>query len=131
MRLRSVVIYGVILAALPLIQARSPAISPDADEALENGKEGEITLASRTQVGDITLERGVYKVQHKTQGTIHLMHFKPVANPREEWTALVECDRDSSRPPAKRTDVTLTKEGDSVRIRRIVVKGERVVYRFE
>lgn len=129
MQLHPLVICSAILIASPVILVGVLAV--DADETTTNGKVGQITLASRTSVGDITLEPGIYRVQHRMQGEIHLMHFKPVTNLREEWSALVECDRDPSRPPWKRTHVTLKKEGNTPRIQQIVLKGERVVYRFE
>ncbi len=116
-RMASMVILAASLAAAVEAGETAPGDAPD-----------RITLESKTNAGDVTLKPGVYRVEHQSQGTLHLLHFTPVTNPREEWTVIVKCDRDPSRPPWKRTELTFKKEGGTPRITRIVLKGERVAY---
>ena len=120
----------LILVAVSLTLAGSLA-AVDAGEKAAPSKSGQITLEAATKVCDITLKPGVYRVEYQTQGYIDLMHFTPVNNPREEWTVLVDADLDPSRRPAKRTRVTLKKEGNAVRMEKIVLKGGKTEYHFD
>jgi hypothetical protein len=109
-------------------------------QVIKVGKKGEIMFDQETKVGDVTLKPGHYQLQHRVEGSDHLVHFTEfkgmhgytkwsgpsgIAHPGE-----VKCRLEPLPAKASQTQVTLNTANGERRITRIEIAGENVVHVF-
>lgn len=129
----AVMVTGILL---------SVTVASAADEqVIKVGKKGEVMLSQDTQVGDLTLKAGHYQMQHRVDGSDHMVHFTELKgvhrNPSYESGATgtahpgeVKCRLEPMSAKAKQTAVTMSTEGGARRITRIEIAGENVAHVF-
>ena len=107
---------------------------------LKVGKTGDISFSQEVQAGSMKLEPGRYQIQHRVDGSDHLIHFTklskqnpyrpdsgtPVAHPGE-----MKCKLQPLAEKARYTAVYTTKEGNVTRITKVQIQGENVAHMFE
>jgi hypothetical protein len=64
----AVVVTGILLLSVTVVSAAD-------EQVVKVGKKGEIMFSQDTQVGDLTLKAGHYQMQHRVDGTDHMIHF--------------------------------------------------------
>lgn len=143
----------LVLAATFVLAAAATVAAQHRHETtkLSVGKTGEVTLATDTQVADITLKPGRYRVDHRVAESVnprrvegHYIHFTEmsqalnqkrqgartfgnadVAHPGE-----IECRLEALTKPAMKTTVFTTRENGVARIMRVEIAGESVAHVF-
>lgn len=122
------------------------AAAAQGQKELKTGKEGEITLAQPTRVGDITLQPGTYVVQHRVSDKQHFVRFMQLEKLRElnltpaatGWYTYtkennageIKCRVEPAGTTAPETAVTMTMENGTPRITQVLIKGENDVHIF-
>ena len=96
---------------------------------MKAGKNGQINFSAAVKVGDETLAPGRYRIQYRTDGEQHFMHFKSMEN-QQEFTD-VQCKLEQLDQKVKLTSVISVADGNGRRVTRVLVKGEDVVHVFE
>jgi hypothetical protein len=130
----AVMVTGILLLSVT-------AASAAEDQVIKVGKKGEIMFGQDTKVGDLTLKAGDYQIQHRVDGSDHMVHFtelkgvhrNPYYQSAPNGTAHpgeVKCRLEPMSTKAKQTAVTVSTEGDVRRITRIEIKGENVAHVF-
>lgn len=128
-----------LLSVAAWISTDSPALAAHGHDQLKVGKSGEVTFSSETKVGDITLEPGRYKLQHRVEGEDHFVHFTewstpnpyyptsggPTAHPGE-----VKCKLEPLAKKVQSTTVWTVAENGTRRLTRVEVGGENVAHIF-
>jgi hypothetical protein len=128
-------------AAAVLFYTGTVAVGAEHEHAMKIGKTGEATFAKETRIGDLTLQPGRYKFQHRVEGAEHFVHFtewtkaipsssiqtttEPKAHPGE-----VKCRVEFMNKKVANTTLYLTAEGDAMRITKIEIGGENVAHFF-
>ena len=64
----AVVVTGILLLSVTVVSAAD-------EQVVKVSKKGEITFSQDTQVADLTLKAGHYQMQHRVDGTDHMIHF--------------------------------------------------------
>jgi hypothetical protein len=129
---------AVVVAGLLLV---SVTVAAAADQqVIKVGKKGEVMLSEETLVGDLNLKAGHYQMQHRVEGSQHMIHFtelKGMHNPSrpggptgEAHPGEVKCRLEPMNAKASQTAVTMTTEGGLRRITRIEIAGENVAHVF-
>lgn len=108
------------------------------EKALKVGKAGDVQFRSETMVGDLKLQPGRYKIQHRVSGDEHFVHFTEVtketpssgggatvAHPGE-----VKCKVEPLDKKVRTTAVYTTKEGAIERVTKVLIEGENVAHVF-
>ena len=119
----------------------SVTVAAAADQqVIKVGKKGEVMLSQETQVGDMTLKAGHYQMQHRVEGSDHMIHFTEIRgmhNPSapggptsETHSGEVKCRLEPMDKKASQTAVTVSTEGGVRRITRIEIQGENVAHVF-
>jgi hypothetical protein len=119
----------------------SVTVASAADQQIiKVGKKGEIMFSAETQVGDLTLKPGRYQMQHRVEGSDHMIHFTELTggdnpyNPGGPTGAAhpgeMKCRLEPMSVKAKRTAVFVDTEGGVRRIIRIEIGGENVAHLF-
>jgi len=139
MQKRWVLLSTAVMVTGMLLLSITAAIADD-QQVIKVGKKGEVRLSEDTQVGDLTLKAGDYQMQHRVEGSNHMVHFTElkgmhnpsapsgptsVAHPGE-----VKCRLEPMSAKAKQTSVTMSTEGGVHRITRIEIAGENVAHVF-
>ena len=130
----AVMVTGMLLLSITAASAAD-------EQAVKVGKKGEIMLSQDTQVGDLTLKAGHYQMQHRVDGSDHMIHFTELKgvhrNPYYESGATgtahpgeVKCRLEPMSAKAKQTAVSMSTEGGARRITRIEIAGENVAHVF-
>lgn len=128
-----------LLAAVAWISTGTPALAAHGHDELKVGKTGDISFSTETKVGDVTLEPGRYKFQHRVEGENHFVHFTewsksypyyetsgaPKAHPGE-----VKCKLEPLAKKVSSTTVYTTAEDGARRVTRVEVGGENVAHIF-
>lgn len=112
-------------------------------QTLKVGKRGEITLSQPTKVGDKVLQPDTYVVQHRVSGSDHFVRFVvlkdvndwngaegPITYTEEQKVGEIPCRIEPAANPIKKTTVFTVTEGGTLRITKIVIKGENVEHLF-
>jgi hypothetical protein len=130
----AVMVTGMLLLSVTAASAAD-------EQVVKVGKKGEIMFSQDTQVGDLTLKAGHYQMQHRVEGSDHMVHFtelKGMHNPPYHTTGPtgvahpgeVKCRLEPMSAKAKETAVTMNTEGGVYRIIRIEIAGENVAHVF-
>jgi hypothetical protein len=130
---------AVIVAATVVLSVTVAAAADQ--EVIKVGKKGEVMFSQETQVGDLTLKPGHYQMQHRVEGSDHLVHFTELKgvhrDPYHESAPMgaahpgeVKCRLEPMNAKASQTAVTTTTEGGVRRITRIEIRGENVAHVF-
>lgn len=104
---------------------------------LRVGKKGEISLSSDTKVGDLILKAGMYRIEHKLNGSDHVLHFSeltrgtpytvsggvPKAHPGE-----VPCELEPLGSKVRYTKILIDKKDGMDRLVRAEIGGENVAH---
>lgn len=107
------------------------------DQVAKIGKKGQVTFRSETKVGDLTLMPGQYTVQCRKQGEDHFMRFTRTGGsaPRGGGSAVdqgeVKCKKDPLPSKVAVGSMLSHTDGDTVRVTKIEIAGERVAHLFE
>jgi hypothetical protein len=110
-------------------------------QVIKVGKKGEVMFDQETKVGDITLKPGHYQMQHRVEGSEHLVHFtefKGMHHQFQSWSGPsglahpgeVKCSLELLQAKASQTRVTLDTANSERRITRIEIAGENVAHVF-
>jgi len=121
----------------PAAQAAAPE---KAEHALKVGKKDDVEFTVETLVGEMRLKPGRYVLQHRVDGSDHFVHFTEVtkgipvsgagggatkAHPGE-----VKCRIEPLDKKVSNTAVYTLKEGDTVRVTKVLIAGENVAHIF-
>lgn len=130
---------AVMLAATV---ALSVTVAAAADhQVIKVGKKGEVMFSQETQVSDLTLKPGHYQMQHRVEGSDHMIHFTELKgvhrDPYHQSAPMgtahpgeVKCRLEPINAKASETRVELSTEGGVRRITRIEIAGENVAHVF-
>lgn len=130
---------GSMVVILAATVALSVTVAAAADQqVIKVGKKGEVDFDQPTQVGEITLKTGHYQMQHRVEGSDHMIHFTQLkgmqpflSGPTDMVHAgEVKCHLEPMNAKASETTVTMSTEGGVQRITRIEIKGENVAHVF-
>ncbi len=129
----AVIVAGILLLGVTIASAAD-------EQVIKVGKKGEVMFGQDTQVGDLTLKAGHYQMQHRVDGSDHMVHFtefKGMHNPSAPGGPAsaanrgeVKCRLEPMSAKAKQTAVTVSTEGGARRITRIEIAGENVAHVF-
>ncbi len=128
-----------LLAAAAWISTGTPALAAHGHDELKVGKTGDITFRTETKVGDLTLEPGRYKFQHRVEGENHFVHFTEWSKPYSYYETAggpkahpgeVKCKLEPLAKKVSGTKVYTTADGGARRVTRIEVGGENVAHIF-
>jgi hypothetical protein len=130
----AVMVTGMLLLSITAASAAD-------EQAVKVGKKGEMMFGQDTRVGDLTLKAGHYQMQHRVDGSDHMIHFTELKgvhrDPYYESGATgtahpgeVKCRLEPMSVKAKQTAVSMSTEGGVRRITRIEIKGENVAHVF-
>ena len=130
------------IAALTAVVLLTVASATAADEQIiKVGKKGEIMFSDATQVGDLTLKPGHYRIQHRVDGSDHVVSFTQLMGPHHSASGSmgpmnpsqageVKCRLEPMDKKASQTAVTVSTEGGMRHITQIRIAGENVVHIF-
>lgn len=128
---------AVMVAATVVL---SVTVAAAADQVIKVGKKGEMKFDQETQVGDLTLKPGHYQVQHRVDGSDHMIHFTELKGGHNPYypsgptgtahPGEVKCRLEPMNAKASQTAVTMSTEGGARRITRIEIRGENVAHVF-
>lgn len=118
-----------------------PPVSAPQEKALKVGKTGDVEFRSATMVGDLMLKPGRYLVQHRTEGADHFVHFTEVTKPlpyslgggeaaTKSHPGEVRCMLTPLNDKVRSTTVYTTKQGETVRVTKVLIAGENVAHVF-
>jgi hypothetical protein len=129
----AVVVTGILLLSVKVVSAAD-------EQVVKVGKKGEIRFSQDTQVGDLTLKAGHYQMQHRVDGTDHMIHFTELKGGHNPYypsgpTGMahpgeVKCRLEPMSAKAKETAVTVSTESGVRRITRVEIEGENVAHVF-
>ena len=134
--------FLMVLAALTTVVVLNIAVAAAAkDEVIKVGKKGEIMFNEATQVGDLTLKPGHYRIQHRVDGSDHVVSFTQLMGPHHSASGSmgpmnpnqvgeIKCRVEPMDKRASQTAVTVNTEGGTRRITEIKIAGENVVHLF-
>lgn len=114
-----------------------PAVA--AEQTIELGKKGEISLSSETKVGDLTLPAGRYRLVHRVDGSNHFIHFEGLVpgNPYFRTSPTVKghpgevpCRVESVGRKVSQTALYTTPENGTTRLTKVEIAGENVAHIF-
>ena len=114
-----------------------PAVA--AEQTMEMGKKGEVSLSSETKVGDLTLPAGRYRLGHRVDGSNHFIHFEGLTpgNPYFQTSSTVKghpgevpCRVESVGRKISQTALYTTQENGATRITKVEIAGENVAHLF-
>lgn len=116
------------------------AASAADEQVVKVGKKGEIEFSQDTQVGDLALKAGHYQMQHRVEGSDHMIHLTALKGGHNPYypsgptgtahPGEVKCRLEPMSTKAKQTAVTVDTEGGLRRITRIEIEGENVAHVF-
>jgi opacity protein-like surface antigen len=129
------------IAAVAAVVVLNIAVAAAADEqVVKVGKKGEIMFDQDTQVGGLTLKAGHYQIQHRVEGSDHMIHFtefKGMHNPSHPsgpsstaHSGEMKCRLEPLNAKASRTAVFVNTEGGVRRVTKIEIQGENVAHVF-
>ena len=123
-----------------LLLAATFSLAAQKEQVLKVGKKGDISFDTETKVGDLTLKPGRYSVQHRVQGSDHVVHFTEVTKPLpysgtgggspKAHPGEVKCSLEPLKAKAGETAVYLANEDGTLRIKKITIRGENVAHVF-
>jgi hypothetical protein len=129
----AVVVTGMLLLSITAASAAD-------EQVIKVGKKGEVMFSQDTQVGDLTLKAGHYQMQHRVEGSDHMVHFTEMKGGHNPYypsgptdtahPGEVKCRLEPMSAKAKQTAVTMSTEGGVHRITRIEIAGENVAHVF-
>lgn len=130
---------GMVILATAIVLSVTVATAAD-QQVIKVGKKGEVKFSQDTQVGDLTLKAGNYQMQHRVEGSDHMIHFTelkggdnpyyPSGPTDKAHLGEVKCRLEAMSAKAKETRVTVSTEGGVRRITRIEIQGENVAHVF-
>lgn len=131
------VVLTAMVASLLLVNV-AVAANP---QVIKVGKKGDIMFDQETKIGDLTLKPGHYQIQHRVDGSDHVVHFtefKGMHNGFQNWSGPsglahpgeVKCNLETLQAKASQTRVTLDTANGERRITRIEIVGENVAHVF-
>jgi hypothetical protein len=131
------VILAVSVASLLFISVAAAADQ----QIIKVGKKGEVMFDQETKIGDITLKPGHYQIQHRVEGSDHLVHFtefKGMHQRFQSWGSPsglahpgeVKCSLEPLQAKVSQTRVMLNMANEERRITRIEIAGENVAHVF-
>jgi hypothetical protein len=130
----------LLAGGLMLFFSGVSGVAGDHEHVLKVGKTGEVTFERSTRVGDLTLAPGRYRFQHRVDGDDHYVHFTewPRRNPYSgdmhggpvDQPGTAKCRLEPLGRTAEETAVHMTREGERMRVTRILVKGENAAHLF-
>jgi len=94
------------------------------ETVIKVGKSGDIKFTVETLVGETRLLPGMYLIQHRVHGTDHVLHFEG------RTTANVGCRLEMLDHKASVTQVHTAHEGGTVRVTKVLIRGENVAHLF-
>ena len=100
----------------------------DHHQELKVGKKGVVSISQETMIGDITLEPGRYKVQHREEGGAHFVRFRAEGSGTDSGE--VPCTLQPLDAKAKYTAVFTDTSVTPPQIVRVVVRGENAAHVF-
>lgn len=129
------------IAAVTAIVVLNIAVAAAADQqVVKVGKKGEIMFDQDTQFGGLTLKAGHYQIQHRVEGSDHMIHFtefKGMHTPSHPNTPSdtanageTKCRLEPLNAKASRTAVFIDTEGGARRVTKIEIRGENVAHVF-
>ena len=117
-----------------------PPAAPLQEKALKVGKTGDVQFRSDTMVGDLMLKPGRYLVQHRTEGADHFVYFTELAKSlpyshgggqaATSHPGEVRCMLTPLDDKVRSTTVYTTKQGETVRVTKVLIAGENVAHVF-
>ncbi len=149
MKKTSISMMGVVALASGLVIGAGAASAAEARDTanhesaghqaqdLKVGKKGDISFSSDTKVGDLVLKAGTYRIQHKFNGSDHMLHFTqltkgnpytvsvgvPKAHPGE-----VPCELKPLGSKVRYTQILIDKKDGMDRLVRAEIGGENVAH---
>ena len=97
-------------------------------QELKVGKRGVVRISKETMIGDIALEPGQYKIQHREEGGAHFVRFRAVGSRTDSGD--VPCTLQPLDEKAKNTAVFTNTRTTPPQIVRVVVRGENAAHVF-
>lgn len=121
----------------PAAQASAPE---KAEQALKVGKKQDVEFNVETLVGEMRLKPGRYVLQHRVDGSDHFVHFTEVtkgyppagafAGATKAHPGEVKCRIERLDKKVSSTKIFTLKEGDTVRVTKVLIAGENVAHIF-
>lgn len=115
------------------------ASAPEKAQQLKVGKNGDVTFDTETLVGEMRLKPGQYYLQHRVEGSDHFVHFTEVSKPSRPGVGGVavkahpgdtKCRVEPLEKKTSSTAVYTKKEGETVRVQKVLIAGENVAHVF-
>lgn len=107
---------------------------------MQSGKRGKIAVSEVRQAGDLTLQPGVYRVQHRVKGSQHVMEFVRLRDTwgppvgfvyrGEKYVGDAKCEVIPLESKVQDSSVTSVENNSTSRIIRIEIRGEKVAHVF-
>lgn len=106
---------------------------------LSLNRKGMVRFSSKVRVGDVLLKSGMYHVRHVTEGSDHVIVFKPVAQPagkqfpmwEEKEVVRLKCKIEPVDKSVRNTKIQLGRNASGERaIESIQIAGEKVKHTF-
>ncbi len=121
---------AALAMTLPVVPAAAQHHGPDHGKqvVMKSGKKGEIHLRTAAKAGDVMLEAGTYRIQHRVEGDRHFVRFVPVGTTGQEHE--VACRVEPLQKKARFTSVAMIADGNLHRVTRVEVRGERWAHLF-
>ncbi len=120
---------------------KPPSATTQAEQEMKVGKKDDVTFTKEVRVGDVTLARGKYRLQHRVDGSEHFVRFEALAttipSAQKSTAGLavpashaddVKCRLEALSEKVTATTVHLLSEADGQRITKILVRGENVAH---
>ena len=124
------IVFSLMIIGMLLSAAVIAAATDSMDPALMNGKKATFTFSTPHKFGGFTLKPGGYQFQHRVVNGEHFVYFTSL-NGRQVSPGGVRCQAEPLHGKASYTAITTVAEGNSRRITRIAIGGEKFVHVFE
>ena len=130
MKITRLMITSLTTAAL-LLLFPALSIADGEQESMKIDKTATVTYRAPYKVGNMTLQPGKYKVEHRADSSgEHYVHFTPKDKSGQEVVTPVQCELEPSGKKISRTRTNLVMENGIRRIVRIRIAGNNAAYVF-
>ena len=130
MKITRLMITLLITAAL-LFLFPTMSIADGEQESMNVNKVSTVTYRELHKVGEMTLQPGTYKVEHRASSSgEHFVHFTPKDKSVQEVVTPVQCELEPSGKKISKTQTNSVTENGIRRIVRIKVAGNNAAYVF-
>ena len=121
----------LLATAALLLLSPTLSIAGGEQESLKVSKISTVTYKTAHKVGDMTLQPGKYKVEHRANSSgEHYVHFTPKDKSGQEVVTPVQCELEPSGKKISETRTNTVTENGIRRIVKIRVAGNNAAYVF-